>query len=94
MTKSFNVEVHTKELSLLLEKVIVSSNAKLITKVIMGNLDTTSVGLQQLFKALNGIDNEIIDCAFTNILWHVAVIPKQHLQTKTTTFCTSPRKIK
>lgn len=60
MVKEFSVVVSTDELALLLNKaLLIHPHKDILTKVIMGNLDTTSVGLTQLFKALQGIDNEL-----------------------------------
>lgn len=59
MTKSFSVEVTVQELELLLKNALKSSpHSEILTKIIIHNLDTTQVGIVQLFKALNGIDNE------------------------------------
>jgi len=42
-----------------LRKRIVSENSKLITDVIISNLSVTEVGIKQLFKALNGIEESV-----------------------------------
>jgi len=60
MTKDITLTVSIDELALLLNKAFLKNPYKdILTKIIIGNLDTTSVGLNQLFKALNGIDNNI-----------------------------------
>jgi hypothetical protein len=60
MNNSISIEITVEEITNLLKKALYSSQHKdILTKVIMGNLEITNVGLSQLFKALQGIDNEI-----------------------------------
>ena len=54
-----DVKVTVESIRDSLRKRIVSENSKLITDVIIGNLNTTEVGMNQLFKALSGIEDKI-----------------------------------
>jgi len=58
MAESFSVEIQNSEVTELLKKVIHSPHNEIITNIIIGHLNSTSQGLSQLFKALNGIDNK------------------------------------
>lgn len=59
MKESISVTVSLEELRQLLFKQLTGPYAELLSKVIIGNLDASNRGLDQLFKALNGITNEI-----------------------------------
>jgi len=54
-----DVKVTVESIRDSLRKRIVSENSKLLTDVIIGNLNTTEVGMAQLFKALSGIEETI-----------------------------------
>ena len=57
--KIINVNVSYSEIRLLLKKVLNTPHAELLSHVIMGNLDVSSHGLEQTYKALQGISNEL-----------------------------------
>jgi hypothetical protein len=54
-----DVKVTVESIRDSLRKRIVSENSKLLTDVIIGNLNTSEVGMTQLFKALSGIEDTI-----------------------------------
>lgn len=66
--KSINLEISYSEIRNLLKKLLNTPHAELLSHVIMGNLDTTSFGLEQTYKAIHGISNELPWKAGQNIL--------------------------
>ena len=66
--KSINVQISYSEIRLLLKKLLNTPHAELLSHVIMGNLDTTSYGLEQTYKAMYSITNELPWKAGQNIL--------------------------
>jgi len=57
--KDIAVQISYAELRQLLKKVLNTPHAELLSHVIMGNLDTSSHGLEQTYKAIQGISNEL-----------------------------------
>lgn len=54
-TTHINVKVSVESIRDALRKLIVSGHSQLITDVIIGNLESTEVGLDQLYQSLSGV---------------------------------------
>ena len=54
-----DVKVSVESIRDSLRKRIVSENSALITNVIIGNLEKSEVGLEQLYKALSGVQDKM-----------------------------------
>lgn len=57
--KQIAVQISYAELRQLLKKVLNTPHAELLSHVIMGNLEVSSHGLEQTYKAIQGITNEL-----------------------------------
>lgn len=57
--KHIDVKISIESVAENLRKLINSGHSQLITKTIINNLMTTDVGLEQLYKAINGIEDKL-----------------------------------
>lgn len=67
MKNKISIDIFIEDIQKQLEKILISPHSKIIGKIIIGHLDQTSLGLSQLYKAMQGIDNEISWKAGMNI---------------------------